>query len=286
MMLTENLSSPSIKDHEWQYNPRVSSANVEYYRQRATELSKAYREQCPDLVADIPYGNGEDETLDLFPAGKNAPAHLFLHGGYWRGRDKRDYSFLAAPMKARGITLLVANYSLCPKVTLADIVAQASRCLAALPSLAERYGFDGDRLTASGHSAGAHLLAASLFSDSVRSARSGIKAATLISGIYDLEPVLGISLNETIGLQARDVEGLSPMRLSTRADIALDIVVGGQESPGWIAQSALFTEKCQKAGAHANLLIEPEENHFSIMEKYGSLQYPLCKRLCDMAAST
>tara|TARA_R110000751_G_scaffold16654_1_gene52410 strand:+ start:207 stop:1064 length:858 start_codon:yes stop_codon:yes gene_type:complete len=284
-MATESISPTGVKGHEWQYNPRVSTNNVDFYRQRATELSSDFREGCPDFIADVPYGDGEDETLDIFLAEKNAPAHLFLHGGYWRGRDKRDYSYLAAPMKARGITLIVANYSLCPKVTLAHIVAQTTRCLEALPNLAERYGFDSHRLTASGHSAGAHLLAASLFSDSVSPTRGGIKAATLISGIYDLEPVLGISLNETIGLQPRDVEMLSPMRFSARTDIALDIVVGGQESPGWIAQSALFAEKCQKAGALASLLIEPEENHFSIMEKYGTLQHPLCEKLCDMAAS-
>lgn len=286
MMGTASHTSSVVKNHEWQYNPRVATENVERYQERASEQSRKYRHSCASFVADVPYGDSEDERLDIFSAGKNAPAHLFFHGGYWRGRDKSDYSFLADPLNANGITVLVANYSLCPKVTLGHIVNQTTRCLHALSELAERYVFDRNRITASGHSAGAHLLAAALFSTPrSQPAISQIKAITLISGIYDLEPVLDVSINDTLGLTPEDIGSLSPMRLRPRTDIALDIVVGGQESPGWIAQSALFAEKCQTAGAPTNFHIEPGENHYSIMEKYADPQQPLFRKLCQVATS-
>lgn len=280
-------SSPeTTRDHEWQYNPRISTREVDLYHDRAATLSERERQVRPGFHADVRYGEGEDDTLDIFPAGDGAPAHLFLHGGYWRGRDKRDYSFLAGPLNGAGVTLIVANYSLCPKVRLATIIEQARRCLAALPRLAGQYGYDPQGLTASGHSAGAHLLAAALFGADRNAPPPGnLKAATLVSGIYELEPVLGITINDIIGLRPEDVAGVSPMRMQPRTDVALDIVVGGNESPGWIAQSALFAETCQKAGAPAELLVQPDENHFSIMEKYALEPHPLFQRFCRLATA-
>ncbi|MCC4296661.1 alpha/beta hydrolase [Aurantimonas coralicida] len=272
------------KNHEWQYNPRVSTPGVESYHAGAAALSDKERRDQPDYMADVPYGSGRDETVDIFPAGSGSPVHLFLHGGYWRGRDKRDYSYLAGPFVRSGITLVVANYSLCPLVSLPDIVEQTKRCLEALPALAEKAGSPHAKLTASGHSAGAHLLACALFgSDPSGPPPGGLAGATLISGLYELEPVLDISVNEEIRLRPDQVASVSPMRMQPRLDVLLDIIAGGSESPGWIAQSALFAERCQKAGTVANFHIETGANHFSIMESYGQEQHYLFKRLQRLA---
>src|SRR3546814_16192885 len=64
-------------------------------------------------------------------------------------------------------------------------------------------------MTAAGHSAGAHLIAAAR---SDRQHLDGPHAALLISGIYELEPVLHISVNEEIRLQPDAVDAMSPMR--------------------------------------------------------------------------
>jgi arylformamidase len=280
------MTSPR-RDHEWQYNPRVTTTGVEAYHHRAEAMSEDARRDHAGFIADVPYGPGNDEKVDIFSAGRGSPAHMFLHGGYWRGRDKRDYSFLAGAMNRRGISLIVANYSLCPVVRLADIVRQIERLLAALPGIAGDAGLDLDRLTASGHSAGAHLLAMALSSDGRSTHVPGrLRAATLISGIFELQPVLGITINDTIGLKADEVAGLSPMRLPLPLGIIYDIVVGGEESPGWIAQSALFAERCQTEGVSTDFLVAPAENHFSIMERFAEDDHPLAQRLCRLAERT
>ncbi|WP_226583096.1 alpha/beta hydrolase [Acuticoccus sediminis] len=269
----------SARDHEWQYNPRVTTPDSARYRERAEAESAATRERLA-FAGDIAYGERPESTLDLFPGTPGGPAHLFLHGGYWRGRDKRDFSFVAAPLVEIGTTVLVANYQLCPAATLREIIAQTADLLAALPGLAERHGFDASRVIASGHSAGAHLLAAAMSAPEHRARTAGsVRSLVLVSGIFDLTPVPAISVNEEIRLDPGDVTALSPMAMDPPEGVAMDIVVGGAESPGWIAQSALYAEKCQLAGVDADFLVAPCENHSSIMETYADAASPLFARL-------
>ena len=99
-------------DIETQFNPRKAVANVEQYAQRGAKLSKATRNRRPGRL-DIRYGAGKLATLDVFPAAQaNAPLHVFLHGGYWRGRDKSDYSYVADALVPLGISTVVMNYDL------------------------------------------------------------------------------------------------------------------------------------------------------------------------------
>src|SRR3546814_2350892 len=61
----------------------------------ALPICAAYRQEAhPHSKLDVAYGPSAGEKLDLFlPETKGAPIHMFIHGGYWRSRDKREYSF-------------------------------------------------------------------------------------------------------------------------------------------------------------------------------------------------
>src|SRR3546814_16437856 len=55
------------------------------------------------LFRSVAYGPSAGEKLDLFlPETKGAPIHMFIHGGYWSSRDKREYSVLAKPLVEAG----------------------------------------------------------------------------------------------------------------------------------------------------------------------------------------
>ena len=74
---------------------------------------------------DLRYGDMPGETIDLFPARKgDGSCMMFIHGGYWRSLDKKDFSFLAPACVDGGISLAVVNYDLCPKVAMDEIVRQ------------------------------------------------------------------------------------------------------------------------------------------------------------------
>ena len=84
-------------------------------------------------VLDVPFGPTRDETLDIFPASRpNAPVLLFVHGGYWRMLSSKEFSLVARGPVAHDVTVVISNYSLCPKVSIAEITRQ-SRATVALP---------------------------------------------------------------------------------------------------------------------------------------------------------
>ena len=77
---------------------------------------------------DQRYGEAPGETMDIFPARKgDGSCMMFIHGGYWRSRDKQDFSFLAPAWVDAGVSLAVVNYDLCPAVTVEEIVRQMLR---------------------------------------------------------------------------------------------------------------------------------------------------------------
>jgi arylformamidase len=109
---------------------------------------------------DLRYGDAPGETIDLFPARKgDGSCMMFIHGGYWRSLDKKDFSFLAPAWVGAGVSLAVVNYDLCPRVAMDEIVRQLLRASRWLWLNAEQYGMDQDPLYVSGHSAGGHLTA-------------------------------------------------------------------------------------------------------------------------------
>ena len=91
--------------------------------------------------------------------------HVYFHGGYWRAQDKANFAHVARTLVGEGICTVIANYDLCPAVTLDGTVESALRALAWTWRHARDYGGDPDRLTVSGHSAGAHLCAMALAHD-------------------------------------------------------------------------------------------------------------------------
>ncbi|MCP1676402.1 arylformamidase [Natronocella acetinitrilica] len=255
------MSDPS--DHEYQFNPRVAVGDVEPYTQRATEASATARQRLT-AEYDVSYGDSPLMTCDIFPASSDdAPVHVFVHGGYWRGRDKADYSFLAGTLVPEGITTVVINYDLCPSVTVDVIVEEIGICFDWVRS---RMGQSAKRLVASGHSAGAHLLAmADIRSQRGKANALGIDHAVLISGLYDLRPVLEVSVNETIGLTREFACQLSPSLYPLRPSMPVDIVVGGAESSSWVGQSRDYASHISARGG---CRILEGHDHYSIMEEF------------------
>jgi arylformamidase len=260
------------EDIEYQFNPRHAVPNVEEHAQRMQQLSAQARDRHRALY-DLRYGPGPLATLDVFPAAEaNAPVHVFLHGGYWRGRDKSDFSFLADAFVPLGITLVVMNYDLCPQVELPAIVDQVEQGLTWVHQQAAQWGADPSRYSASGHSAGAHLIAAVLARHAAaRVVPRGLpSSALLISGVYDLEPVLSISVNQEIRLRPEQVEPLSPLRLPACQPVRLVVAVGGAETQGFVDQSARYAAHCQAQGTPTHYIELDDCNHYTVLRHLES----------------
>jgi arylformamidase len=219
---------------------------------------------------DLRYGDMPGETLDLFPARKgDGTCLMFIHGGYWRSLDKKDFSFLAPTWVDAGVSLAVVNYDLCPKVTIAHIVEEMLHASRWLWLQAEDYGMDQDRLYVSGHSAGGHLTAMMMCAQwpmyDSRLPRDLWKGGLAISGLYDLRPLPHVDfLQPDLQLNEESALRVSPafMPPATRAPVMT--CVGGDESSEFHRQNTLLGERWKSA--FAGDIPMPGKNHFSVVD--------------------
>jgi len=228
---------------------------------------------------DRRYGDSPGETMDLFPARKgDGSCMMFIHGGYWRALDKRDFSFLAPAWVDAGVSLAVVNYDLCPAVSVEEIVRQMLRASRWLWLHAEEYGMDEDRLHVSGHSAGGHLTA--MLMAAVWPAFDGrlpgdlYKGGLAISGIYDLRPILQVDwLNGDLRLDEAAALKASPAFLPPATRAPVMSCVGGDESSEFRRQNALLGERWK--AALAGDIAMPGKHHFSVLDGLAVPSSPL-----------
>ncbi len=228
---------------------------------------------------DRRYGEAPGETIDIFPARKgDGSCMMFVHGGYWRALDKKDFSFLAPAWVDAGVSLAVVNYDLCPSVSIEEIVRQMLRAGRWLWLHAEEFGMDEDRLYVSGHSAGGHLAAmlmAALWpAFDRRLPKDLFKGALAISGIYDLRPLVQADwLNVDLHLDEAQAIRLSPAFLPTATRAPVMTCVGGDESSEFRRQNALLGERWK--GAFAGDIAMPGAHHFSVIDGLADQSAPL-----------
>jgi len=231
-----------IRDHVADFDAIVAEI-----RSRSEETRAAV-----PMVADVAYGPDATETADLFfPEGPRdgLPVHMFIHGGYWRMFSKRDYSYVADTVTRAGAIAVVIDYALMPAVRMARIVDQVRRAKRWVLDRIADFGGDPDRLTVSGHSAGAHL-ATMLFDDDSR--QSGIRGALLLGGLYDLKPLQDSFLAAEIAITDEEAERFTPLTHRFDPKVPVEILVGEEETPPFHAQARAFAAHLKDQGLHAS----------------------------------
>lgn len=256
---------------EKQYNPRttVTPEQLVHFSELGARLSAEARQKYVGRY-DLRFGDGPLENADFFYCGKpNRPLMVFFHGGYWRARDKKDYSFVVNGILPLDCSVVVMNYDLCPAVTVQQIVAQTKRGLEWIAKQVKQWQVDGEQIYVSGHSAGAHIIAATLAQTGAafQLKDHNIKKAYLISGVFDVEPVLQITVNEEIKLKPSDIHELSPIRYPFAANVAYEVIVGGAEPKDWIGESERMAAHLRAQGCQVGLHVLPGLNHYTVLHE-------------------
>lgn len=236
---------------------------------------------------DVVYGPHPREKIDVFTAlSANAPVLAFIHGGYWRQRSKDEFAWMAPAFTRSGVAFASIGYPLCPEVRIGDILASVRRALVHLAKEAAHLGIDPARIHVGGHSAGGHLAAMMATTDfsTLGVARDLVKSATCVSGLYDLEPLRLVKVNQDLKLTAADVVPLSPVRMTPQPHVRIATTVGSAEGNEFLRNTTELTAAWKARGASVIEIAAPGFYHFDILDEMGRAGRPIHAQTLKMIA--
>lgn len=252
-------------DLEAEYNNRARVPEHPEIIAGWTADAENYR-GAAECELDLRYGEGARCTLDLFhPAHghADAPVALFIHGGYWQAMDAKTFSGLARGLNGHGISVAMPSYDLCPDVGVGDIAEQMRQCCAFLWQRLQK------PLTVFGHSAGGHLTAAMVATDwpayDASLPQDLCVRGYAISGLFELAPLVGTSLNTALGLDAESAGTLSPLNQPVAHATHLTAAVGGRESSEFLRQSKTVCDVWRRHGVETAYREIDGKDHFTVI---------------------
>jgi len=258
------------------YNNSAAVANSAQTVAAWAERSARLRAERPELL-DLRYGPRERNRIDVFRCGaKGAPLFCFIHGGYWQRNAKEGFACMAEGPLAAGFDVALIGYTLCPEVTLTDIVAETRAATQWLRREGPRHGVAQGKLIVSGWSAGGHLTATAMDVP-------GVDAGLAISGIFDVEPCRLNYLNEKINLTAAEAAAMSPLLHLPARSGPLAIAYGAAELPELQRQSRDYWQAWSAAGLPGKLIPLAGDDHFTVLEELMRPDGALTRALRELA---
>ncbi len=257
------------------YNQRYWAPNLKHVRSQRRSLMKFSQSSIGDPER-IQYGSADAEQLDLYtPNKKNAPIHIFVHGGAWRsGNGSGNNAYNARKFVESGMLYIAPDYQLAPDAdgSMYPMVDQLRNAVVWTYQNAAKYGGNPDRIFLSGHSAGGHLGGVLITTDWTEYGLPAdvIKGAFLSSGMYDLYPVSLSSRNEYVEFSDKMVQDFSPINHIAKIKTPVILAYGTQESPEFKRQSEAFADALRKHSKEVELHVLEGYNHFEIMIALGN----------------
>ena len=218
----------------------------------------------------ISYGDSDRQVFDFFqPEGVPRGTMVFVHGGYWKAFAPSDWSHLAGGALARGWTVAMVGYDLCPDVRISTITREVA---AAMTEIAAR---TQGPLALAGHSAGGHLVCR--MTDPLilpGEVRDRIEHIVPISPVADLRPLLQTSMNEILQLNEAEAAAESPVNMSPPHGVNVSVWVGADERPAFLEQAELLSRNW---GARNNVV--EGRHHFDVIDAMTDPESDMVKAL-------
>jgi arylformamidase len=270
-------------EREQQYSPSsMLDGSLDPLIGRYVERSAAaYRDL--DHQVTVAYGPDPANTIDIalphqpgpFNDAQNAtepvPIHVFIHGGYWQELSKRESFFLAPSCVTQGSAFAAVDYTLAPLAPIDSIVNECRAALQALHHHGPELGFDPTTMVVSGSSAGAHLAAMATLRLEPRHRPAGL---ILVSGVYELEPLVDTYINDLVAMDVNQARAVSPL-LAPLDDFPPSVVAyGDNETEEFKRQSHALVDRLRQADRPAVEVELTGRNHFDAVFDIVSLLAP------------
>jgi len=195
-------------------------------------------------------------ALDIYarPGGGSRPAILQVHGGSWRGGNRRQQARpLLHNMARRGWIGVAPSYPLVPDATIEDQILALKRAIVWLRKDGRAFGVDPSFIAITGGSAGAHLASVVAltgnrpdYQPGLERSDTSIQAAVALYGIYDLLnrnhtrddwPIVTKLMRSTRREDEQRYRAYSPLDLVSNAAPPFLVIHGTHDSVVSLAES-------------------------------------------------
>ena len=195
------------------------------------------------------------DEVNLVTSGQ--PLLVFIHGGYWQALSAADSRFNAADAQRLGISFHAVEYTLVPHASVEQIIHECLIEVARTIQMAQP-----SRVLLAGTSAGAHL-AAMCARDAVIAPQ--LHGVALLSGVYDLRPLVVTPTNDALHLNENSAIRVSPLLLNSSAHLRNALLAVGQhESSEFIRQNSEYAEHLAAVGTQVHSEVVRDRDHFDL----------------------
>ena len=283
-----------MKSREWlelyyspsKWNKRMSEDDVVANHVKVcTDYSETAQQNLKSEL-DVSYGANKAK-MDIFYATTtdldSSPVILFIHGGYWQEGSKALYSFVSNSWTKAGYIAAIVGYNLTPEVSLDDMIIEIQ---SAVEIVAKK--FPKSKMILCGHSAGAHLCAMMAVTnwDNSVFVQQAIHGMCLISGVFDLLPLIDTYVNDALTLDKGSAARLSPQLILKQESPTIRcptlVVVEEHGSPEFTRQSREFVDILKSHDVQCSFLELPGVDHFNIIENMVNSEDHLCKEILKL----
>ena len=254
------------------YAPFIQKYITESRLARSIVSSKKYQ-----------YGNKKNQIIEIAQKlNKNTnnnldPLLVFFHGGYWQELSVEESFFPAINSIKNHIGFAAVEYTLAPQASIDEIVNECKDAINWLFLNSKKLGFDKNKIILAGSSAGAHL--AAMCSIYNQESKNNLLGSILVSGIYDIEPLIGTSINEALYLKKDQAVRNSPMFKDLKKFPPTVVVWGENETEQFKKQSKIFANKLIDMEVPVRSLEIENKNHFDVILDLTDFDEPLGREL-------
>jgi arylformamidase len=257
----------SLAKVEQEYSPSSCVDDIMVYINDYISHSKKSQHEL-NYQSNLAYGDHADELLDYFPAQNDGPLLVYIHGGYWQELSKNESCFMAPGLVEQGFNVAGIDYTLAPAASINHMIAQCCDAVAWLLAQAQTLGFNPHKVVLAGSSAGGHLCASVL--QAAQQNLHGLNAhsvsgAILLSGVYDLRPLVNTSINEPLKLSTEEATDLSPGLYSNQGLPPCIVAYGSNETQEFKRQSQEYHQQLLSDGVNSRCFEVAGRNHFDIV---------------------
>ncbi|HQZ33864.1 MAG TPA: alpha/beta hydrolase [Ilumatobacteraceae bacterium] len=195
------------------------------------------------------------------------PLLVFIHGGYWQGLSASESLSLAPPALAQGWSYVAIEYTIAPTGNIPQMIRECEAALASLAGVVSP-----STVVLVGHSAGAHLAA---MVSLVSSSPLRIDRTVLLSGVFDLRPLLQTTVNDPLEMDEATAVALSPQLLPVAARHDVVVAWGDNETDAFKMQSQSYAAHLSASGLPVTSFECADRNHFDIVGDVTDLRTEL-----------